>query len=138
MKGVTSDWKEVSKGVPQGSIPAPLLFTVFVNDMPDVVKHCTINQYADDTTFYTSGTDPRAVGLALEDDMRRISSWIRGNGLKMNIAKTQLMTLCRRGKRGMADSVKVSVEGVELPKQEAVKYLGVVVDRDLSWKQRID
>jgi len=57
----------------------------------------------------------------------------------MNVAKTQLMTMCRRGKQMEAEKVKVHVGEVELPKQEAVKYLGVVVDlRHLNWKQHID
>ena len=54
--GVVSDWSAVTKGVPQGSILGPLLFILFVNDMPEVVKlkHCTVNQYADDITIYAS------------------------------------------------------------------------------------
>jgi len=138
MDGVVSDWSVVTKGVPQGSILGPLLFILFVNDMPDVVKHCTINQYADDITIYASSKNPDAVASALEDDLERISSWIMANGLMMNVAKTQLMTMCRRGKQMEAEKVKVHVGEVELPKQEAVKYLGVVVDRHLNWKQHID
>ena len=53
----------------------------------------------------------------------------------MNVAKTQLMTMCRQGKQGEAEKVKVHVE---LPKLEAVKYLGVIVDKELNWKQHID
>ena len=56
----------------------------------------------------------------------------------MNVAKTQLMTMCRRGKHEEAEKVKVHVGGVELLKQDAVKYLGVIVDRELNWKQHID
>ena len=114
------------------------MFIIFVNDMPDVVKYCTVNQYADDITVYTSDKNPYAVGTALEGDLERISGWIRANGLMMNVAKTQLMTMCRRGKEEEAEKVKVRVGEVELPKQEAVKYLGVVVDRHLNWKQHID
>ena len=56
----------------------------------------------------------------------------------MNVAKTQLMTMCRRGKHEEAEKAKVHVGGVELPKQDAVKYLGVIVNRELNWKQHID
>jgi len=56
----------------------------------------------------------------------------------MNIAKTQLMILCRRGKQQVADSVKVCIRGVELPKQQVVKYLGMMLDRGLNWKLHID
>ena len=96
------------------------------------------NQHADDITIYASSKNPDAVGSALEDDLERISNWITANGLMMNVAKTQLMIMCRRGKQMEAEKVKVHVGEVELPKQEAEKYLGVVVDRHLNWKQHID
>ena len=74
------------------------MFIIFVNDMPDVVKYCRVNQYADDITVYTSDKNPYAVGSALEGDLERIAGWIKANCLMMNVAKTQLMTMCRRGK----------------------------------------
>ena len=54
----------------------------------------------------------------------------------MNVAKTQLMTMCRRGRHEEAEKVKVG--GVELPKLDPLKYLGVIVDRELNWKQHIN
>ncbi len=107
LNGVISGWKDVTNGVPQGSILGPLLFTLFVNDMPDVVKRCMINQYAHDTTIYTSDKDPDVVGSALEEDMERISSWISSNRLKMNVAKTQL--ICVDGESRMWQTLSKSV-----------------------------
>ena len=52
----------------------------------------------------------------------------------MNVAKTQLMTMCRQGKQEETEKVKVRIE---FPKQEVVKYLGVTVDKELNWKQHI-
>ena len=66
--GVVSDWNAVTKGVPQGSILSPLLFILFINDMPEDVKHCTINQYADD--IYASNKNPDVIGSALEGDLK--------------------------------------------------------------------
>ena len=136
--GVVSDWSAVTKGIrgPTGIYLGPLLFVLFINDMPEGVKHCTINQYADDITIYASNQNPDVVGSALEGDLERISSWIAANGLTMNVAKTQLMTMCRQGRHEEAEKVKVG--GVELPKLDALKYLGVIVDRELNWKQHID
>ena len=52
----------------------------------------------------------------------------------MNVAKTQLMTMCGQGKQEETEKVKVRIE---FPKQEARKYLGVTVDKELNWKQHI-
>ena len=61
MDGTSSEWSEVVCGVPQGSILGPLMFLIFVNDLPDVVSKCTVNLYADDTTIYYANKDPKEV-----------------------------------------------------------------------------
>ena len=118
MSGVCSEWHQVTKGVPQGSILGPLLFVAFVNVLPEVVKHCTVNLYANDTTIYVGDDDPTEVGRRLEEDLQCIAEWIDSNRLKMNLSKTQLMVLCRRNRRELAHSVKV--HGNELCKQYSI------------------
>ena len=56
----------------------------------------------------------------------------------MNVAKTQLMVLSRRGRRDAANSVRVKVGEMDLERQKCVKYLGVEIDEDLSWKKHIE
>ena len=53
INGISSDWNHIHTGVPHGTILSPLLFTIFVNDLPQFVEHCSINLYADDTTIKT-------------------------------------------------------------------------------------
>ena len=116
MDGVSSEWKHMRTGVPQGSILLPLLFVIFVNDLPAVVKNCSMKLYADDTTIYTSNEDPSSVGQQLEEDLRAIAGWINANSLKMNVAKTQLMVLCGRSRQESAQSVHVRICDKELLK----------------------
>ena len=67
-------------------------------------------------------------------DLYNISRWITSNGLKMNVAKTQLMVMNRRSKDKKVEQIQVSIDGTELNKQSSVKYLGVLIDNDLAWK----
>ena len=115
-----------------------MLFLVFINDLVDAIEDCTVNLYADDTTIYSSDKDPVALGCRVEADISRLAHWIQLNGMKMNVAKTQLMVLSQRGKRHEAESVQVKIDDVQLEKQDCVKYLGVMIDKDLSWKPHIE
>ena len=101
-----SEWRDVTIGVTQGSILRPLLFLIFVNDLPTKVQHCSINLYANDTSIYASHPDPSMVGTLLEED---ISEWLECNGLKMNMAKTQLVVLCSHRKSYQEDQVDVRI-----------------------------
>ena len=128
-----SDWTTITRGVPQGSILGPLLFLIYVNDLPDVATQCTVNLYADDTTLYYSDKDPLKVQRALNVDLDQTARWIKANGLRMNIAKTQMMTLSRKSAHHRNTSIKVQLDGSEISKTDTVKYLGVSIDNKLKW-----
>ena len=63
--------------------------------------------------------------MIIEGDLNSISMWIKSNGLKMNVAKTQLMVLNRKRKDNKAKQIQVTIDGTELNKQCSVRYLGV-------------
>ena len=73
----------------------------------------------------------------LEVDLESVLQWIERNHLLMNVAKTQMMVLSRKRKKSQAEQVRVALCGVEIAKRESVKYLGVLVDRELSWMDHV-
>ena len=93
--GVYSGWSDIKRGVPQGSILGPLLFTIYVNDLPLVVNS-KIKQYADDTTLYCAANDSVELSYNLNADLMKIEDWIENNGLRLNVFKTQMLLLSRR------------------------------------------
>ena len=135
---VQSKWSLIKRGVPQGSILGPLLFTVYVNDLPDVVKDCVVKQYADDTTIYCIGNDPSALSRNLNSDICHVSEWFKSRRLSLNVSKTKCMFLSRRRREQDAGKVSIQVDGEAVSRSSFVKILGVIVDDHLSWKQHID
>ena len=105
LNGVSSDWANVTMEVPQGSILGLLLFSLFGNDLPNVVQHCSINLYADDTTIYNSADNPDTISTTIVNDLERIATWIDHNSMKLNICKTQLMILSRPGQKSLGDKI---------------------------------
>ena len=79
--GTLSPYRNITCGVPQGSILGPSLFLLFVNDMPKVVKDSKISQYADDTVLYASGPDSASVEARLNSDLTALNNWCRENKL---------------------------------------------------------
>ena len=136
--GEASEWTDVSAGVPQGSILGPLLFSVFVNDLPSALHKCKVMMYADDTTVYYSHLNCLEVQDVLTEELHHLSSWISRNGLRMNLRKTQFMCLSRKGREKEAMKLEVQVDNQVLERHDAVKYLGVIVDKQLNWRRHIE
>ena len=81
----------ISSGVPQGSILGPLLFLLFINDMPNDLKHSTVDMYADDTLIYVCHKDTNVIEKKLNEDLHNLSIWLVNNHINVNVSKTKVM-----------------------------------------------
>jgi hypothetical protein len=84
----------VTSGVPQGSHLGPLLFVLFINDLPNVIKNSKILLFADDAKIYKS-LDTPADCVKLQEDFNNLSTWCNKNDLSINISKCNILTFCR-------------------------------------------
>ena len=135
--GCLSAWGSVRVGVPQGSILGPLLFSIFVNDLPSVVNYAQLNMYADDTELHCCGEDLQSVQDDLQSDLYRIQDWLQANRLQLNVSKSAIMLIGSWQKlRGR--SVTVSINGKPLASITSTRYLGVLIDQHLNWKLHIN
>jgi retron-type reverse transcriptase len=89
----------VINGVPQGSILGPLLFILYINDLPNCLQTCYANMYADDTTIYSIGPNVDSITKNLQTDLDKVNQWLYANKLSLHIGKTNCMIICSKQKQ---------------------------------------
>ena len=91
------------------SILGPLLFLVYINDLPTAVNHCSVSLYANDTVLYCySGPNVKDLENALNEDLSRIALWLNRNKLTVNIEKTKSILIGSDRKLRAATAISVS------------------------------
>lgn len=91
VKGVFSDPQSIQFGVPQGSILGPLLFMVYINNLPSVVQSCDIQLYADDTLLFFSSNSTAETQTYFSEDLNNIISWLENNFFFLNYSNSKKM-----------------------------------------------
>jgi hypothetical protein len=134
VNGVFSEFLPVDKGVPQGSVLGPLLFSLFINDLCAVVTSM-YHVYADDFQIYAGDTVDNFARCVerLNADLCRIHQWSLENGLILNAGKTQAMIICRDRSRLVHPLPVLSLDGEVIPYSRNVKNLGIIMDERFSW-----
>ena len=89
----------IINGVPQGSILGPLMFLLFINDLPLYTEPINTNLYADDTTLFDMGISRLAIESNLQIALNSLSKWCKENGMVINTGKTKLMLITTHQKR---------------------------------------
>ena len=135
--GIMSDKLEVYCGVPQGSILGPLLFLIYVNDLPRVIKFSTVHMYADDTVIYLSGRNTAEIEQSLQADLNNLAQWCSSNKLTINTTKTKTMTFGTPQQTKRMQNVRFTLNEQVLGFVESYKYLGVTLDKNLNFQKHV-
>jgi hypothetical protein len=137
-----SEWGIIKSGVPQGSVLGPLLFALYINDLPEAIKGCSCHMYADDVDLYLHFKDKEVepavshMNKCIENAVNFTSS----HNLNINAGKTQPIIFGARRivkRLNAADISKVVVNSIPVPYCEIVNNLGVSMDQTLSWNAQI-
>ena len=134
----TSDDLSTVCGVPQGSILGPLLFLVFINDLPLYLKDTVTNteMYADDTTVYDVGTSKLVIQNNLQKALNILESWCENNGMVLNPAKTKVLLITTSQKRSRCqESLSLKYNNIALEVTTGDKVLGIIVNQNLKWDE---
>ena len=144
VNGNISKIQDIKCGVPQGSCLGPLLFLIYINDLPFALHRTKVTMYADDTSISYSSKSISDLSNAINLDLQDLSAWLQGNKLSLNVAKTQSMilgTAPNLKKLDYSDSTNFPLFEINEEKIEStckIKYLGVQIDPFLNWKEQIN
>uniref|UniRef100_A0A3B3CCL8 Reverse transcriptase domain-containing protein n=1 Tax=Oryzias melastigma TaxID=30732 RepID=A0A3B3CCL8_ORYME len=123
-------------GVPQGSVLGPLLFTIYINDLPSVCSDVDIQMYADDTVVYVHGSDAASVAKKLTNALENISLWLQSASLTLNLNKTVAMYFTKT-KKQKSSFPCIYINKCQIKTVDEFKYLGVILDTNFSFKKHV-
>ena len=129
-RGASSGWVPVESGVPQGSVLGPLLFNLFVLDLPSFVQS-PLPQYADDTLLYRQIHSEEDINI-IQNDLTNIVDWCSTNKMALNSDKCKFMRLSRRI-NVVRPAPSYTIHGKSLGVVQNYKYLGILISSNLKF-----
>ncbi|NQX84229.1 MAG: reverse transcriptase family protein, partial [Mycoplasmataceae bacterium] len=143
INGVASNPLDISCGVPQGSILGPILFLIYINDLPNVVEFLTL-LFADDTTFQYTHSDIKTLFEQTNTQLALASEWFSANKLTLHAQKTKYMVfLPTGGKTDDLNNYKIKLGDTILErvgtgcKDNSIKFVGLYIDDKLRWDDQL-
>ena len=144
VREATSEWKEVTSGIPQGSVLGPILFVMYINDMPEsLVNNSMVNMFADDSKLYKR-TDIANGASDLQKDLDKLYEWSSKWLLKFHPEKCKVLSLGNRPSEDIptlylyTQHPNGTLEKVTLQETTSEKDIGVYIDNKLSFRDQIN
>ncbi len=122
-------------GVPQGSILGPLLFSKYINDLPQQCEGIQVQMYADDTVIFTHARTTELAAEKLSVAMERITQWLEQSCLTLNTGKTKGMFFSKM--KACSSNADIFINGEKIEIVTEFNYLGLTLDSNLSFKKHV-
>lgn len=127
----------IPAGVPQGSVLSPILFNIFTSDLK-ISPKCELALFADDTAIYCSGKSPDKIIMSLNIAIAQLSTYCYSWKIKLNAGKTQATFFTKKKSDRYLPSSSVMVLNNPIKWTNSLKYLGVFLDKTLTFKNQFE
>ncbi len=139
IQGINSQPNIITCGVPQGSNLGPLLFSVYINDLPNCLEETQASMFADDTSISSSGTSLLEIENKINNDLHNVNIWLETNKLTLNTEKTEFMLIASKRKlKQYSGSPNITIGSHNIKQVINKKVLGIILDEELKWRDHID
>ena len=136
VNGVTSQFELIDTGVPQGSVLGPILYLIYVNELPNISNHFSTCLFADDTTLIFENSNKYELFKQCDLGVNLFFSWCCANRLSINISKTNVMLFSNI--LNTSDMADIYMNNIKIEYVSSTRFLGVIMDDKLRFNLRIN
>ena len=132
----TSDIHDLENGCPQGSVLSPILFNVIINTLDDALGNLSLSQFAIDCAIWTKHSSPRLALNKTQSALDEIEMWSQLWGFKISTLKNKAIMFSRR-KINIGSLQKLTLFGRDIEFSDQITFLGMTLDKKLTWGEHI-
>ena len=134
--GQSSELMDIKYGVPQGSVLGPLLFLLYINDLPNISPILKFYLFADDTNIYYESSSLTDIEKTINKELEKLYLWLNVNRLSLNIDKTNFI-IFHPFNKPTKQRITIKINKKAINEKAFIKYLGILIDSTLSWKDQV-